>query len=286
MEPSSQRTGILLHGAGYAKLTPMPCPLCRQRSARRQCPALGRAICAVCCGSKRQVEINCPPDCGYLVAAQAPPAASVRRQQERDLGFVMAMRDGLTATQSDPFLALLSFIAGLHVDPLVKLRDEDVADGSGAYEPFAAPVYWIKGNNENFDAITDGSVHRTADVETLAQLLGMTGRNVQLQVDNNLLVRASRGQYDMLASYVALWKAYKDLQSGQNDKYNHERTEAMQLKRMERELEYYERAGKLVNAEAVGRAIEKAIADLKLVPPDNEFVVVSRSLGICFGDAR
>ena len=78
------------------------------------------------------MEINCPPDCGYLVAAQAHPPASVRRRQEQDLGFVMAMRDGLTAAQSDLFLALLSFVAGLHADPLLNLQDEDVAEGAGA----------------------------------------------------------------------------------------------------------------------------------------------------------
>ncbi len=110
----------------------MSCPLCRQRRARRQCPALGRTICAVCCGSKRQVEINCPPDCGYLAAAHVHPPAAVRRQQERDLGFVMAMRDGLTAQQSDLLLALLSFVAGLQADPLLKLQDDDVAEGAGA----------------------------------------------------------------------------------------------------------------------------------------------------------
>jgi hypothetical protein len=110
----------------------MACPLCRQRRARRQCPALGRTICAVCCGSKRQVEISCPPDCGYLVAAQAHPPASVRRQQDRDLAFVMAMRDGLTASQSDLFLAVLSFVAGLHADPLLTLQDDDVAQGAAA----------------------------------------------------------------------------------------------------------------------------------------------------------
>lgn len=119
-------------GVCCAKLTAMSCPLCQQRRARRRCPALGRAICAVCCGSKRQVEIDCPPGCGYLIAAQAHPAASVRRQRERDLGFVMAMRDGMTETQSDLFLALLSFVAGLHADPLLKLQDDDVAEGAGA----------------------------------------------------------------------------------------------------------------------------------------------------------
>jgi hypothetical protein len=110
----------------------MSCPVCRQHRARRQCPALGRTICAVCCGSKRQVEINCPADCGYLAASLVHPPASVRRQQERDLGFVMAMRDGLTAQQSELFLALLSFVAGLHADPLLKLQDDDVAEGAAA----------------------------------------------------------------------------------------------------------------------------------------------------------
>jgi hypothetical protein len=86
----------------------------------------------VCCGTKRQVEISCPPDCGYLMAAQAHPPASVRRQQERDLAFLMAMREGLSATQSDLFWAVLTFVAGLRADPLVKIVDEDLADGAAA----------------------------------------------------------------------------------------------------------------------------------------------------------
>jgi predicted phosphohydrolase len=32
----------------------------------------------------------------------------------------------------------------------------DVADADGRYEPFPAPLYWIKGNNENFDTIAAG----------------------------------------------------------------------------------------------------------------------------------
>ena len=33
----------------------------------------------------------------------------------------------------------------------------DVADEHGRYEPMPAPLYWIKGNNENFDSIAAGS---------------------------------------------------------------------------------------------------------------------------------
>ena len=34
----------------------------------------------------------------------------------------------------------------------------DVADEAGRYEPFAAPVHFIKGNNDGFDAIADGAL--------------------------------------------------------------------------------------------------------------------------------
>ena len=34
----------------------------------------------------------------------------------------------------------------------------DVADASGGYESFERPLYWIKGNNENFDAIAAGDL--------------------------------------------------------------------------------------------------------------------------------
>ncbi|MCU1317614.1 MAG: hypothetical protein JWN63_2936 [Candidatus Acidoferrum typicum] len=47
----------------------MSCPICERRKAARFCPAKGEKICAVCCGTEREVTIDCPPDCSYLVAA-------------------------------------------------------------------------------------------------------------------------------------------------------------------------------------------------------------------------
>jgi hypothetical protein len=35
----------------------------------RFCPAKGEKICAICCGTEREVSIDCPPDCSYLIAA-------------------------------------------------------------------------------------------------------------------------------------------------------------------------------------------------------------------------
>jgi hypothetical protein len=45
------------------------CPICEKRKAARFCPAKGEKICAVCCGTEREVSIDCPSDCSYLVAA-------------------------------------------------------------------------------------------------------------------------------------------------------------------------------------------------------------------------
>ena len=47
----------------------MTCPICEKRKAERFCPAKGEKICAVCCGTEREVTIDCPADCSYLVAA-------------------------------------------------------------------------------------------------------------------------------------------------------------------------------------------------------------------------
>ena len=46
------------------------CPLCNKRRAERYCPAKGEKICAVDCGTEREVTIDCPSDCPYLAAAR------------------------------------------------------------------------------------------------------------------------------------------------------------------------------------------------------------------------
>ena len=47
----------------------MLCPICEKRKPARFCPAKGEKICAVCCGTEREVSLDCPADCAYLVAA-------------------------------------------------------------------------------------------------------------------------------------------------------------------------------------------------------------------------
>ena len=48
----------------------MTCPICNKRKAKRFCPAKGEKICALCCGTEREVTIDCPSFCPYLIAAR------------------------------------------------------------------------------------------------------------------------------------------------------------------------------------------------------------------------
>ena len=48
----------------------MSCAICQKRPPKRFCPALGERICPICCGKEREVSIDCPFDCSYLLAAR------------------------------------------------------------------------------------------------------------------------------------------------------------------------------------------------------------------------
>jgi hypothetical protein len=47
----------------------LSCPICQKRKPGRFCPAKAETICPVCCGTEREVTLDCPPDCAYLLAA-------------------------------------------------------------------------------------------------------------------------------------------------------------------------------------------------------------------------
>lgn len=48
----------------------MVCPICKRRKAKRFCPAKAENICTVCCGTEREVTIDCPSDCPYLIESR------------------------------------------------------------------------------------------------------------------------------------------------------------------------------------------------------------------------
>jgi hypothetical protein len=108
------------------------CPLCGNRRARRGCPALGQQICAICCGTKRLTEIDCPADCVWLASAREHPPAVAVRQQQRDLSLLMPVLRDFTPRQSELLFLIATFLLRYEPPELQRLIDADVAEGMGA----------------------------------------------------------------------------------------------------------------------------------------------------------
>ena len=53
----------------------MSCAICEERKEKRFCPAVHGKICPQCCGEQREVTLDCPSDCPYLLQS---------RQQSRE----------------------------------------------------------------------------------------------------------------------------------------------------------------------------------------------------------
>jgi hypothetical protein len=104
------------------------CPLCGTRRTKRACPALGQQICAVCCATKRLVQIHCPSDCAYLTAARDHPSAAVVRRQQRDVAFAMDFLRDFNERQSSLFGRISMFLVQYQSPDLQALIDDDVAE--------------------------------------------------------------------------------------------------------------------------------------------------------------
>lgn len=110
----------------------MTCPICRKRPVKRACPARGDQICAVCCATKRLVEIPCPDNCRHLEAAQRHPAAVVKRQIDADVTVLMSTIGRLSEQQLQLFFLMQSMVLSYKPEGLTRLTDDDVALASGA----------------------------------------------------------------------------------------------------------------------------------------------------------
>jgi hypothetical protein len=48
----------------------LSCAICEVRKEKRFCPAVHGRICPQCCGEQREVTLDCPSDCVYLLQAR------------------------------------------------------------------------------------------------------------------------------------------------------------------------------------------------------------------------
>jgi len=165
------------------------CPLCGTRRAKRRCPAVGNEICAVCCGTKRLVEIQCPPDCSWLASAREHPPAVAVRQQQRDVGLLVQFLRDFSRRQSQLFLLIATFLVRYEPPELQPLFDEDVAEAAGAL----AATYETESRGVIYE-------HRPASVPAerlstaLKQVLAAAGKGAGSAFDRDAAVVLRRVQ--------------------------------------------------------------------------------------------
>jgi hypothetical protein len=102
------------------------CPICKKRRAERYCPALGEKICAIDCGTEREVTIDCPSDCSYLIAAHRWEQSHPKPLAEGDVPFPdVSFPSDLIHTQQNA-LSELGYTVARYAAEQRSLTDSDV----------------------------------------------------------------------------------------------------------------------------------------------------------------
>ncbi len=64
----------------------MSCAICEQRKEKRFCPAVHGKICPQCCGEQREVTLDCPSECPYLLQSRQQVRQHAGEFRDRQAG--------------------------------------------------------------------------------------------------------------------------------------------------------------------------------------------------------
>jgi hypothetical protein len=125
----------------------LSCPICEKRPPKRSCPAKGEVICAVCCGTEREVTIDCPSNCRYLIASRVHDLER-KGEEKTKVPFPNKRILAPFVAQNQPLLLALSYTlcAAARDNPLVV--DTDVLAALQAlgetYQTLTGGIYYEK----------------------------------------------------------------------------------------------------------------------------------------------
>jgi hypothetical protein len=102
------------------------CPICAKRRAERYCPAKGEKICAVDCGVGREVTIDCPSDCGYLLAAHRWEEEHAKEVSPRDLPFPEVTFPAALIHNHQELLSAMAYAIVAFAGDTPSLTDSDI----------------------------------------------------------------------------------------------------------------------------------------------------------------
>jgi hypothetical protein len=152
------------------------CSICESRKAKRFCPAKGEMICAICCGEKREVTIDCPPDCTYLIAARAWEREHRRPIDPKEVPYPDLSIPTSLMHERRPLISALGFTI------LKTARDLPALDDSGVIDALAAlaETYRTLGTGLYYERPPDGPIARHV-YDKLAAFLGELKKSEQQQ---------------------------------------------------------------------------------------------------------
>jgi hypothetical protein len=101
------------------------CPICEKRKPGRFCPAKAEKICPVCCGTEREVSIDCPTDCAYLVSAHRYEEQQPRSMPPNTPLLDVRLTSDIVHTRQ-PLLSVIAFTVAKFCSGELTATDPDV----------------------------------------------------------------------------------------------------------------------------------------------------------------
>jgi hypothetical protein len=122
------------------------CAICGKRRPERFCPAKGEKICAPCCGREREVTLDCPPDCAYLVAAHRYEQEHRKPLSASETPFPGVEFSSRVIYDREPFVSGLAFTISQYAANHRDLTDEETLTGLTAlgetYRTLVSGIYY------------------------------------------------------------------------------------------------------------------------------------------------
>ena len=122
----------------------MDCAICGTRRPRRFCPGINGNICTICCGEEREVTVDCPFDCEFLIAAR-------KHEKLNEIGADAIPNSDINPTRKDLeaneelllFLVRTLVTAALSTRGVVDFDVRDALDGMiRTYRTLQSGVYY------------------------------------------------------------------------------------------------------------------------------------------------
>src|SRR6201998_2291894 len=122
------------------------CVICAKCRPERFCPAKGEKICAVCCGREREVSLDCPPDCAYLIAAHRYELEHRKPLSAGETPFPGVEFSSRVIYDREPFVSGLAFTISQFAANHRDLTDEQTLTGIRAlgetYRTLVSGIYY------------------------------------------------------------------------------------------------------------------------------------------------